>query len=167
MQPRQSLPARGAAIRGVGQREAFIVVELRDDRVQLRIHSANAREMRGHDLACGHLLRLDEPRKLGRVEVAQIRRRLSGGRKSAARSAYGSYRSSRRDELAPAKVVFVCHRLLRLPRDICATERQNTSSPRNSGDAMSRHSSVISSFAVAWAIAIAGSALAQAAAQAP
>ena len=64
MQRRQLAATRQARVGGVGQREALVVVELRDDRVQLRVDALDALEVRGHDLARRHLARADQAREL-------------------------------------------------------------------------------------------------------
>jgi hypothetical protein len=72
MQRRQRLAARGTPIGLVGEREAPLVVELRDDRVQLRVQPRDPLEVRRHDLARRHGAVLDQRSELGRAREAKI-----------------------------------------------------------------------------------------------
>jgi hypothetical protein len=72
VQRRQSVAARGLAIGGFGEREALLVVEPRNDGIELRIDARDSLEVRGHDLARRHVFHANQARELRRAEIAQV-----------------------------------------------------------------------------------------------
>ena len=72
MQRRQHFATRSLAIGGIGEREALLVVELRDDGIELRIDARDSLEVRGHDLARRHVFHANQARELRRAEIAQV-----------------------------------------------------------------------------------------------
>jgi hypothetical protein len=74
MQRAHFFPARDAAIRLVGQRQAPLVVQLRDDGVERRVEPVDLMEVRGHHFARRHLPRADQRRQFTRA-----REEIDGG----------------------------------------------------------------------------------------
>ena len=65
MQRPDALAAGEAAVGVVGQRQARVVVQLRDDGVDRRVHPIDPRQVRRHHLACRDVTTADQRRQLG------------------------------------------------------------------------------------------------------